>query len=194
MAYRLAIASTASCTAGAILTGEGIFSHTWELAAGGIGFLAAGVAGGLAATMRYTLRQHQARTREELHEISERRRDLDLDMQLRERDLAEREAALDRRTSTLSLRLASYAKSLDEARNEKAALRNKIVELQTEVDEVCDERNQLITQELLAAQSQFTSKAYGELRVAAGAGRPMPFPHARRRPSEVTALVRDHES
>ncbi|QIY66362.1 hypothetical protein HEP85_38550 [Streptomyces sp. RPA4-2] len=158
MAYRLVIASTAGCTAGGILVAEGVFRHTWELAAGGTGFLSAGAVGFLAATMRSLLVVSEARTRRDLSEVAEERRRLESDMRARERAVEQLEYAVDRRVAVTALRIASYAKALDDTRDENASLRLRIVELKHEIDEVNDERNQLITQELVAGNDRFTSK------------------------------------
>ncbi|MFC8676768.1 hypothetical protein ACFUEN_29285 [Streptomyces griseorubiginosus] len=133
-----------------------------------MGILAAGAVGAVAATVRYALREFDARTRVQAREESERQRRHDLAMQKREIDLEMREQALARGRAAAAVRIASYMASLDEARNSNQALRVRISELETEIAEVNDERNQLIVEELVHAREQFTSKGYGRLRAVGG--------------------------
>ncbi|MFD6494404.1 hypothetical protein ACFV99_10055 [Streptomyces sp. NPDC059944] len=179
MAYRLAIASTASCTAGGTFVGEGVWHRTWELAAVGGALLTVGVAGLLAALLRHTLSQVEARTRHDLGVLAEHRRCLELDMQMREADLSRRERALARSATLTSLRLAGHARAVDQARNENAELRARNAQLMEEIEEVNDERNQLITTELGLARDRFTTKTYGGLRAVVGSRQSHPDPHAR---------------
>lgn len=178
MAYRLAFASAASCTAGWTFVGEGVWHHTWELATVGIGLLTMGVAGALAALLRHTVSQADARTRHDLSVMAEHRRRLELDMRKRELDLAQREKAMARRATITAIRLGSHARALDDARNANTALRAKNSRLMQEIEEVNDERNQLIMAELTLAHDRFTSKAYGGLRAVVGSEQPRPDPHA----------------
>ncbi|MFI5880908.1 hypothetical protein [Streptomyces sp. NPDC051554] len=193
MAYKLAGAATAACAAGGILTGDGVFRHTWETSAAGVGFLAAGVAGVLAATMRYMLARFEERTRRELSEVTERRRRLDREMQLRELELERRWRAFDRSRSTASLRMASYAYELDRNRILVGSLRQEVAGLKTEIDEVNDERNQLIANELMLTSGQFTQRAYGALKAVGGAETSPLYPSGGGRPpADVTVLYADH--
>lgn len=193
MAYKLAGAATAACVIGGILTGDGVFRHTWETSAAGVGFLAAGVAGVLAATMRYMLARFEERTRRELDEVTERRRRLDREMQLRELELERRWKALNRTRATASLRMASYAYETDRNRNLVGSLRRENEELRAEIDEVNDERNGLIANELLLTSGQFTQRTYGALKAVAGAETTALYPSRGGKPSaEVTVLYADH--
>ena len=178
MAYRLAFASTASCTAGWTFVGEGVWHHAWELAAVGVGLLTMGVAGVLAALLRHTVNQVDARTRHDLSVLAEHRRRLELDMHKRELELSQREKAMARRATITAIRLGSHARALDEARNANTALRAKNSSLMQEIEEVNDERNQLITAELTLAHDRFTSKTYGGLRAVVGSEQSHPDPHA----------------
>ncbi|MFG2308089.1 hypothetical protein ACGFS9_05250 [Streptomyces sp. NPDC048566] len=179
MAYRLASASTAGCTAGGACVGDGVWQHTWELAAVGGTLLTAGVAGLLAALLRHTLRQADARTRQDLGALAEQRRLLEQELQRREADLSRREQALARSATLTALRLGSHARALDEARNANAALRARNAQLMQEIEEVNDERNQLVTAELTLARDRFTTKTYGGLRAVVGSERPPADPRAR---------------
>lgn len=178
MAYRLATASAASCTAGWTFVGVGVWHHAWEAATVGIGLLTMGVAGALAALLRHTVAQVDARTRHDLSVLAEHRRRLELDIQKRELDLAQREKAMARRATITAIRLGSHARALDEARNANTVLRAKNSQLMQEIEEVNDERNQLITAELSFAHDRFTSKTYGGLRAVVGSEQPHPDPHA----------------
>lgn len=180
MAYRLAIASTASCTAGGTFVGEGVWHRTWELAAVGGSLLTVGVAGLLAALLRHTLSQVDARTRHDLGVLAEQRRCLELDMQTREADLSRREQALARSATLTAMRLGSHARAVDEARNANAALRARNAQLMEEIEEVNDERNQLITTELGLARDRFTTRTYGGLRAVVGSEQPPAGPRAGR--------------
>jgi hypothetical protein len=173
--------------AGGVLVGDGIWRHIWEIAVSGMGILAAGAVGVVAATLRYALRQFDARTRAQLREVADLQRSNDLGMRQREDDLEKREKALRRGRTVMAIRIASYAKSLDEARDTNTTLRARNVELQLEINEVNDERNQLVVEELFAARQQFTSKAYGHLRSAVGDHR-VPAPLGQSRGAEVIRL------
>lgn len=193
MAYKLAGAATAACMTGGILTGDGVFRHTWETCAGGVGFLTIGVVGVLAATMRYMLARFEERTRHELNEVAERRRRLDREMQLRELELERRWKALERSRSSASLRIASYAFELDRNRILVGSLRRENEELRIEIDEVNDERNRLIANELLLTSGQFTQRAYGALKAVGEVDSPALYPSGGGKPSaEVTVLYADH--
>ncbi|MET9889675.1 hypothetical protein ABZZ47_05570 [Streptomyces sp. NPDC006465] len=178
MAYRLAFASTASCTAGWTFVGEGVWHHAWESAAVGVGLLTMGVAGVLAALLRHTVNQVDVRTRHDLSVLAEHRRRLELGMHKRELELSQREKAMARRATITAIRLGSHARALDEARNANTALRAKNSSLMQEIEEVNDERNQLITAELTLAHDRFTSKTYGGLRAVVGSEQSHPDPHA----------------
>ncbi|MCI3277557.1 hypothetical protein [Streptomyces cylindrosporus] len=188
MAFRLAVASAAFSVAGGVLVGDGIWRHSWEAAVTGTGIMAAGAVGAVGAAMRYTLKAFDART--QAHADTQRRNDLA--MQQREHDVGRREAAVDRQRTVAAIRIASYAASLDEARNANARLQSKVVELQQELDEVNDERNQLIVEELMLARQQFTSKGYGHLRVAGSDGTAAPT-LGRSRARDVTQLMPEQE-
>ncbi|MFB7247176.1 hypothetical protein ACFCYX_32480 [Streptomyces populi] len=99
-------------------------------------------------------------------------------MHRREQDLSQREKAMARRATITAIRLGSHARALDEARNANTALRAKNSELMQEIEEVNDERNQLITAELTFAHDRFTSKTYGGLRAVVGSEQSHPDPHA----------------
>ncbi|MFJ4787647.1 hypothetical protein [Streptomyces sp. NPDC088794] len=195
MAYKLAGAATVAFAAGGALTGDGVFRHTWETAAAGVGFLAVGAAGVLAATMRYMLARSEERTRSDLNEVAKQRRDLELEMQRRELDVKRREGALERSRVTGAVRMATYAYSTDHAMNLVSQLRLRVEELETEVQEVNDERNRLITHELLLASGQFTQRTYGELRAVAGVDTQTLYPAGHGKHSaEVSVLYADHGS
>ncbi|MEW2167579.1 hypothetical protein AB0912_31955 [Streptomyces sp. NPDC007084] len=179
MAYRLAIASTASCTAGVTCVGGGVWQRTWELAAVGGALLTVGVAGLLAALLRHTLSQADARTRHDLGVLAEQRKRLELDMRAREADLTRREQALARSAALTAMRLGSHARAVDEARDANAALRARNAQLMQEIEEVNDERNQLITSELSLARDRFTTRTYGGLRAVVGSEQPRTDPRAR---------------
>ncbi|WP_019060047.1 hypothetical protein [Streptomyces prunicolor] len=193
MAYKLAGAATAACATGGILTGDGVFRHTWETSAAGVGFLAVGVAGVLAATIRYMLARFEERTRRDLDEVAEQRRHLELEMQQRELNLERREGALSRSKVTGSVRIASYAYELDRNRTLVSQLRLRVEEQQTEIEEINDERNQLIARELLLTRGQFTQRSYGALKAVAGANAHALYPSGGGESSaEVTVLYADH--
>lgn len=193
MAYKLAVAATAACATGGILTGDGVFRHTWETCAAGVGFLAVGVAGVLAATIRYMLARFEGRTRRDLDEVAEQRRHLEVEMQKRELDLEQREQALSRSRVTSSIINASFAYELDRNRNLVGLLRRRVEELQNEVEEVNDERNRLIANELLLTSGQFTQRSYGVLKAVAGADARGPYSSGGGESSaEVTVLYADH--
>lgn len=193
MAYKLAGAATAACMAGGILTGDGVFRHTWETCAAGVGFMTIGVVGVLAATMRYMLARFEERTRLELNEVADQRRRLDREMRLRELELERRWKALERSRSSASLRIASYAFELDRNRILVGELRREIAELRTEIDEVNDERNRLIANELLLTSGQFTQRTYGGLKAVGSAEGSARYPTSGAKPSaDVTMLFADH--
>lgn len=171
--------------------GDGVWRHTWETAVSGVGVLAAGTVGVFAVTVRYALRQFDARTRAQLREVTDLQRTGDLEMQRREHELERREEALRRARTTMSLRLASYAKALDDARNAAGYLRAQVCELQQEIVEVNDERNQLIVEELVQSREAFTSKGYGRLRVAGSKGPATGIGHRRSR--DATPLIPERE-
>ncbi|MFJ6085077.1 hypothetical protein ACIQI8_27085 [Streptomyces sp. NPDC092369] len=192
MAYKLAGAATVAFAVGGVLTVDGIVRHTWETAAGGVAFLAAGVAGVLAATMRYILARFEERTRRDLNEVAEERRRLELEMQQREHDLERRQEALERSRVTGSLRMASYAYELDGYMTLATRLRRRVEELETEIQEVNDERNQLIARELLLASGQFTQRTYGELKAVAGVDSQTLYPAGHgEHTAEVSVLYAD---
>jgi hypothetical protein len=137
-----------------------------------------GVAGALASLLRHAVNQVDARTRHSLGILAEHRQRLELDIQKRELDLSRREKAMARRATITAIRLGSHARALDEARNANTALRAKNSELMQEIEEVNDERNQLITAELTFAHDRFTSKTYGGLRAVVGSEQSHPDPHA----------------
>jgi chromosome segregation ATPase len=134
--------------------------------------LAVGIAGVLATVMFHLLRGFEARTRRDMDQLAEERSLFEQDMRAREYELQRRQEALNRRAVATSIRLASYAKSVDDTRTENRALRERILELEAEIDEVNDERNQLISNELTLASAQFTARAYGDLRAVAGGEQP----------------------
>ncbi|MEU4168783.1 hypothetical protein AB0F46_18140 [Streptomyces sp. NPDC026665] len=156
----------------------GVWHHAWESATVGIGLLTMGVAGALAALLRHTVTQVDTRTRHDLSVLAEHRRRLELDLQKHELDLARREKAMARRATITAIRLGSHARALDEARNANTALRAKNSQLMQEIEEVNDERNQLITAELTFAHDRFTSRTYGALRAVVGSEQSHPDPHA----------------
>lgn len=170
MAYRLATASTAACAIGGILVTDGIWRHAWQIAVSGMGVLVVGVVGVIAATVRYALRQFDARTRDQLREVTEQHRLNDLSMQQREHNLERREEALARQRTAAALRVASYARTVDDTRDACTALRQRVAALEAEIAEVNDERNELIANELLASRQRFTAKGYGHLQMAASGG------------------------
>ncbi|MFI1535477.1 hypothetical protein [Streptomyces anandii] len=133
-----------------------------------MGFLAAGVAGVLASTMYYLLRAFERRTRQDMQTLAAERRRLEGDMARREYELHRRKEALDRRVFVTELRLASNARTADMAMNENRLLRQRVLELEREIDEVNDERNQLITHELTLASAQFSRPYADEMPAAAG--------------------------
>ncbi|MFE5140398.1 hypothetical protein ACFRDV_22420 [Streptomyces fagopyri] len=191
MAYRLATASAAGCTAGSVLVGDGVFRHTWELAATGTGFLAAGTAGAVVATVRIAFAAFEARTRKTQDRI-----DSEKDWLLvQKRSLDRRVHVLDRRETVMNLRIASYAQSLDDTRDENARLRLKLVEMRREVEEVNDERNQLITQAWVDGNGRFSSgarrKAPGP---GSGSGAMLPAQVVHKGAAEVVVAARDHDT
>jgi len=188
----LTTVSIGACVAGGALVGDGVWSHSWEVAVSGMGALAAGAVGVVAATVRYALRAFDARTRAQLQEISELQRRNDLAMQQREHQLFRREEALKRQRAAMQFRAASSAKALDETRNTLAALRTRIAELEQEVSEVNDERNQLILNELVATRGQFeqaTPRGYGRLRVAGGGTRDAGLSHGHERIEDIGVMT-----
>ncbi|MGW0800312.1 hypothetical protein [Streptomyces sp. NPDC002692] len=190
MAYRLATASAAGCTAGGVLVGDGVFRHTWELAATGTGFLAAGAVGAVVATIRIAFAAFETRTRRTQDRI-----DAEKDQLLAQRrDLDRRAHVLHRREMVMNLRLASYAQSLDETRDENARLRLKLVDMRREVEEVNDERNQLITAQWVDGNGRFSSGTRRQTaRTDTGSGSKLPAQLLHKGPTEVVAVARDHD-
>ncbi|MEV5472829.1 hypothetical protein AB0L66_10785 [Streptomyces sp. NPDC052207] len=168
MVRRLAVASTASCLAGGVFTGYGLYIRNWETAVIGFALMAAGTAGMLASTMSYLLRRFEARTRQDMDQLAEERRLLEREMLQREHDLERREEALQRQRVAAALVHASMAKNLDDTRNQNQELRARVMNLEHELDEVNDERNQLVAHELLMANAQFAPRMYGVLQAASG--------------------------
>ncbi|MEU6513707.1 hypothetical protein [Streptomyces sp. NPDC046978] len=101
-------------------------------------------------------------------QLAEERSLLEREMLQREHQLERREEALQRQKVATALRHASMAKSLDMARNQNQELRDKVRDLEREVDEVNDERNQLVAQELMMANAQFAPRMYGALQAVSG--------------------------
>ncbi|MFJ8798440.1 hypothetical protein [Streptomyces sp. NPDC102487] len=164
VAFRLAISAAGGCTVGGALFTEGVWRHTFRLAAVGIGVLIAGVGGLLAATVLYAFRRLHEVGQAQLQHLDEERRRLEADMRERERALAAREAAAHRMMTNNGIRMSSTIRALDEALNAKAALQKRYDAVCSELGEVQDEFNQLVTQELQMLTDRFTSRGYGELR------------------------------
>ncbi|MFJ8006173.1 hypothetical protein [Streptomyces fagopyri] len=184
-----------SGTLGGVLAVDGLLRHTWELVGTALALLVFGGIGGATAALLWAFRHH-------LTEVADRERRADAALSEREKlqeqkkvELDRRQAALDRRMDTVSLRVASLSKALDDSRNENAQLRAQNYALVREVGDVNDDLNRLVTNELLAGAAQFTTRAFGEmLRPAAGgATEPRALALVSRRAGEVAALVGDHD-
>ncbi|MGV9427153.1 hypothetical protein ACWDO7_23055 [Streptomyces sp. NPDC003656] len=190
MAYKLAAAAAACTSIGGFLAGDGVYHRVWETSAIGFGIFAVGLAGALTATTRYLLRKFDARTHNGLTEIAEERRLLDLEMKQREAALKRREAALARSMATMQLLRAGDSYREDQHRKTIAELRLRVAELQREVEELNDERNQLIVHELRTSHAQFSKPRPGALQAAAGADALVQH-HIDRGPADVTLLYAD---
>jgi polyhydroxyalkanoate synthesis regulator phasin len=162
VATRLAVASTAACTAGGIAVADGAaLRHSWEVAIIGLSLLVAGGFGALTATGLRLLRVVERRSSMEREKISEERRVVKTLLREGQEALDKRERRLRREEATNALRITSYATSIDYTRTDNNKLRSRMHELEVEIADLNDERNQLVTQELTATRAQFVTKGYG---------------------------------
>ncbi|MFJ6540590.1 hypothetical protein ACIQMP_08080 [Streptomyces sp. NPDC091385] len=191
MAHKLAVAAAACTSIGGFIAGDGVYHRVWETSAIGFGIFAVGIAGVLTAATRYILRQFDARTRHGLAEITEERRRLDLEMKQREAALARREAALARSLATMQMLRAGDLYREDQCREAIAELRLRVVELQREIEELNDERNQLIIHELRTSHAQFARPRPGALQAVAGADARMQH-RVDQGSADVTVLHAEH--
>ncbi|MER8030639.1 hypothetical protein ABTZ78_16970 [Streptomyces bauhiniae] len=195
MAYRLATAATAASVVGGLLTGDGVYRHIWEATTAGVGALAIGATGLAAVTARYAreLIKERKRRRRGLDEVAEQRQLLASDLRRREAILTRREETLNRTLGTVQIRLASYAEEIDRCYGTMRTLRQQIESLEREVQEVNDERNELITKELRYAQAAFSSRGQRSLKAAASGG-PLALPRSEHQhaPADMPALCADH--
>lgn len=123
------------------------------------------------ATLKRWLNNHEARTRASIEEF------LTVRHQARERELDERELAverrerrIDRREYIATLRVRSVADRLDMTLDELARQRMEKEQLQNDYREVAADHDKLIQQLILDGADRFTRRAEGTVRIPAPAG------------------------